>query len=57
MLIRNEDKNNPVKKLNIVVSLAHLALQGVENFSLLYQRLNDFVLGNIGVAVAGVHGA
>ena len=45
MLIRNEDKINPVKKLNIVVSLAHLALQGVENFSLLYQGLNDVVLG------------
>ena len=46
MLIRNEDKINPVKKLNIVISMAPL-----------YQRLNGFVLSNIGVAVAGVHGA
>ena len=30
--------------------MAHLALQGVENFSLLYLKLIHFVLCNIGVA-------
>ena len=32
--------------------MAHLALQSVENFTTLYLKLNDFVLGIIGVADA-----
>ena len=30
--------------------MAHLALQGVENFFLLYKKLNHFVLSNIELA-------
>ena len=31
----------------------HFALQGVKNFSFLYQKLNNFILSNIGVAETG----
>ena len=38
------------KQQRLIGSMAHLALQSVENFTTLYLKLNDLVLSIIGVA-------
>ena len=51
------DKNEPTnekdlaKQQRLIGSMAHLALQGVKNFTLLYKKLNNFLLRNIGEAL------